>query len=191
MGNSYYNFYKRKDEPLNSGFYIFILYLSFIWVSLYTTESSLVQGFEWGYGKLFDYASENFFYEIVILLAMAGISLLSFEIVFWIYRQAISFKIYSFVMPLDRFKADSRLFFAMRNLIYGVFLNICFLFPYLHSFALLFNIVITLSMLFVFTRHIYKNYSEPIISHFVFKTFSVPLFLFEALVVISEVWGWF
>ncbi len=190
MGNSYYNIYKKKDEPLNGWFYIFILYLSFIWLCLYTTESSLVLNFSWSYGKLFDFASANFFYEVLMLFVQAAVYLIVFEIIFWMYRYTVSFKVYAFVIPYERFKADSRLYFALRNLIYGICLNLCFLYPYLYSFSPLFNLAITMIVFLFYVRHICKKYSEPIVSHFVFKTFAFPIFFYEAIIVLFYIWRW-
>lgn len=188
MGSQYFNMYKKQEQPLSSWIYKLILYFSFVWLMIYEAESSISSNFYFNDGKVFDLASGNFFLEVIVLFAQALLFWLVFEVVFWLYKGIISYKVYAFVIPLERFKADSRLYYALRNFIYGLILNLCFLFPYLYNYSLLFNMVITLGVFMVFVRHIYKNYSEPIVAHFVFKTFSFPIFCYEALSVIIFVW---
>lgn len=186
MAYNFFDIYGEK-KTVNSGLYLFLLYLSYVWLSIYPTSGVYATDLTLGFGKLFAPSSGNLFYEVVYLLIYAGINMLVFEIIFWFYRVYLTTKVYTFVLPADRLKADCRLFFAIRNVIYGIFLNLCFLYPYIYKFDYFLNVTITLIMLIVFSYKIQKEHSESIISHFVFKNFCYPVFYFEILYFILRV----
>ena len=154
-------------------------------------ESSLSDYLFMAYGKLFQITSPNFYYEVLMLVSMSIIYVLAFEIVFFLYRYIISFKIYSFIIPIDRLKADTRLTYAFRNFLFGIYMNLCFIYPYLYSYMMLASLFFTMVILIYYVRRIYKTYSEPLISHFVFKTFVYPVFFYEILSMIFSVGGIF
>lgn len=184
-------FRKRGEKPLNKWVYTFILFLSFIWCSCYTIENSFYSYMIESYGKLFSITSPNFFYEVMMLVSMSIIYVLGFELIFFLYRYVISFKIYSFVIPLDRLKADTKIAYSIRNFFFGIYMNLCFLYPYLHSYMMFVSLLITMIMVLIFAKNIYKTYSEPLIAHFVFKTFVYPVFFYEILSMIFSIGGMF
>ena len=60
--------------------------------------------------------------------------------------------------------------------------------PYLESFATLVNVLITLIILVIYAKNLNKTYSDPIIGHFVFKTFCYPMFVYEGLFILYSIW---
>ena len=192
MANKYFNGYKgiNKKYESNHGIYIFLLYLSFVWMSFFTATSSVVENITLGYGKLFSPASGNLFYEVFYVLLQAGVELLALEILFWIYRWFLSHKVYTFVVPEDKLKIDFRVHFIVRNIIFGVILNLCFLYPFLYSYIDFFNICTSIIVIIAFAYKIQKTYSEPIIAHFVFKNFSLPIIVYEVIIALSYFWGY-
>lgn len=179
---------QRVKTSSHGWVYKLLLYVSFVWVSLYPATGLLAQNFYFGYGNMLDFSSPNFLSVVVMILSNALIYWVSFEIIFYFYRWFLGFKIYSFIVPVEKLKAESRGYFIYRNIFYGIFLNLCFLFPFLHQFAPLVDLVITLIVLIVYAKHLNDVYAEPVIGHFVFKSFAYPVFIYEALMVISMVW---
>ena len=186
MAFNYFEIYGEK-KTLNSGLYLFLLYLSYVWVSIFPSTSYLATDVTLGFGKLFSPSSGFLFYEILYLLSYAGISMLFFEFFFLIYRASLQKSVYTYVVPADKLKADCRLYFAIRNVIYGIFLNLCFLYPFIYKFDYFFNVTITIIMLMVFAYKTQKEHSEPIISHFVFKNFCYPVFYLEIVFFILKI----
>ena len=188
MSETYY--FKPKKKELSNGVYIFLLFLSFVWISIYPAVNSFSYSFTLGFGNLLDMSNPNASYIAFMMLFVALMGLLVFELALFVYRFIINFKIYSFLVPVRRLKAESRMFFAYRNLIFGIFMNLCFFLPYLYSFMTLIDIVTSFSMLLLYVNRINKRYAEPIVRHFVFKCFSYPIFFYEALVLLFTVFGW-
>ncbi len=165
----------------------FLLFVSFLWVVLYPTLSMVSSDFYFNYGNIISSSSVNFSYTVAMILAEALVSWLVFELIFYVYRLVLSFKVYSFVVPVEKLKSDSRIFFVYRNIFYGLFLNLCFLFPYMYIYAGLINLAVTLGVAIIYASYLNKTYGEPVIGHFVFKCFCYPLFCYEALVLLSSV----
>ena len=186
MTNNYAFNNQAKSNPYK-WVYIIMLFISFIWISIYPASTAMAGNLYFAYGNLFDMASGNLSSFIVMILAEALVMWLGFEIIFYLYRWLLGFKIYSFIVPADKMKSESRLFFIYRNVFYGIIVNLCFLFPYLQVYLPFFDLVITLITLISFAAHLNKTYAEPIIGHFVFKCFCYPVFVYEALVVLSQV----
>ncbi len=187
------DYYTKQENEVSSYRWVYklLLYVSFVWVSVYPVATSLSSSyFYYGYGNLFDVSSEYFISNLFTVLIYALIEWIVFELVFYFYRYFLSFKIYTFVVPLSKFRIECRVFYTYRNLIYGIFVNLCFLYPFLSSYLLFFSIVSSILLLIFFAYYISKKYSEPIISHFVFKNFALPLFVFEGIIILFHLWGW-
>ena len=185
MTNNYLGTNQQKGQ--SKWLIMLMLYLSFIWISIYPSTNILTGGFYFGYGNLFDSSSGNLTSFVFMVLTEALASWITFEIVFYIYRWFLGFKIYSFIVPADKLKQESRVFFIYRNVFYGILVNLCFLYPFLCAFLPFFDLVITLIALIAYSYHLNKNYAEPIVGHFVFKCFCYPIFVYEALTVFSQI----
>ena len=168
--------------------YIFLLYLSFVWLTFFTSTNSIVANLTLGYGKLF-LNSGNLFYEIFYILTHAVLELGILELFFRIYRHILSYKVYTFVVPNDKIKIEFRLYFILRNIIFGIINNLCFLYPFLYNAYEFFNIFTTLLIIVLFAYNIQKKYSEPIIAHFVFKNFYKPVLIYEIIMGLYYFWG--
>lgn len=178
-----------RTNNVNSYWTMIMLYLSFVWVGIFPVISSLSSGFFLSYGNLFNLSSLIFSSGIINVLVSALVSWIGFELIFMVYRFILSFKIYSFILPIDKLKSELRTFFIFRNLILGIIFNICFIFPYLYALSRLFELIVTTIIFILFSLHINKTYSESIVGHFVFKSFVSPLILYEVAVVIINFLG--
>ncbi len=176
----------QPNQVQNAWVYKLLLYISFVWISIYPATSIMASNFYFGFGNLLD---EGLSSLVIAALTQGLLYWAGFEIIFFIYRWFLKFKIYSFIVPENKLKVESRMFFIYRNVFYGIFVNLCFLFPYLMAYAPLVDLVITLIALIAYASHLNKTYAEPIIGHFVFKCFCYPIFLYEALIVFELVLG--
>lgn len=177
----------ERKKSSNGWLVIVLLILSFVWTSLFTTASSLTNLLYWNFGDLLDFNSVNFGSVLTMVFAEAISYWIVFEIVFYLYRYILQFKIYSFIIPKERLKIESRTYFIYRNVFYGLFLNLCFLFPYLYIFAPIVSLIATFATLILYSVHLNKTYAEPIIGHFVFKNFCFPIFVYQAIVLFIDI----
>lgn len=173
--------YTRKPRQ-NNWIYSLFLVLSFVWLSIYPASISFIDEFTYGFGNVLTEANLPLLTASVFIEAIS--SWISFEILFWIYRWVLAFKIYSFIVPMDSLKAETRLYFIFRNVFLGIMYNLCFLFPYLFAYSVFFDVVITMVVLVCYARHLNANYAETIVGHFVFKNFCYPIFVYEAIEVL-------
>ena len=187
MTNNNTMIYGMPQKKQRTWIYKLLLFISFVWVSIYPSITGLSSDFFFNYGNILDASSANFSYALSMVLVEALLAWAMFEVVFYLYRLVLSFKVYSFVVPLEKLKIESRTFFIYRNIFYGLFLNLCFMFPYLFVYSEFMNLIITLAVTIFYACYLNKTYAEPIIGHFVFKNFCYPLFFYEALVVLSSV----
>ena len=187
MAGNYYSNLTLEQKNRNN-FYIFVLFLSFVWAGFYESSTSIVDSFLFGYNNLFDFGSTTFIYSFFFILMSAVVRLLGFEIIFWFYKLILSYRVYSFVVPADKFKIECRVYFSIRNIIYGIFANLCFLYPYIYNYLKFIDIISIIIVITIFSYHIQKTYSEPIISHFVFKNFCVPVLTYEVIMGLLYFW---
>ncbi len=176
--------YAKKPRQ-NSLIYTIFLVISFVWLSIYPASITLTESFNYGFGNILTKGNLAILIASVMIEAIA--SWIGFELLFWIYRWFLSFKIYSFIVPMDSLKAETRLYFIYRNLFLGVIYNLCFIMPYLFAYRIFFDLLLTLIVLIFYAKHLNSNYSETIVGHFVFKNFCYPIFFYEAIEVLSSV----
>ncbi len=172
-----------------SWFYKLILFLSFIWVNIFTVSGIIVSSFGEGFGNLLDMSNSNASYFVFMLAVYAFVYWIVFELLFYIYQEYLSYKIFSFIIPKASLKKESRLFYAYYNFVYGIFVNLCFVIPYLHLYLPLISIILLFLFVILYSLHINKKYAEPIIGHFVFKNFCYPLFAIEIIFLIFNFVG--
>lgn len=180
------NFMYARKPRQNSWIYIALLILSFVWLSIYPTTTAFVTSLNYGFGDIF--SKTNLYVVFGSIIFDAAISWISFEILFWIYRYVLSYKIYSFIVPMDSFKAETRIYFIFRNVILGIIYNLCFLCPYLYNYSTFFDMLVTLIVLIFYAKHLNSAYSETIVGHFVFKNFCYPIFIYEAINILFSIW---
>lgn len=188
MANSLEYYSAEKKKTLGGWFYGLILFLSFVSIDFYITVSSESTAIYFLGGNIFS-SFENIAYVLGLTLVEALIDWLILELVMWIYRTILSLKIYSFVVPSQKLKNETRLFFAIKNFLLAIIVNLCFAFPYLYKFIEAFDIFLLIIMLIIFAWHIQRKYSQPVICHFVFKCFCYPVFFYECLVLLIAYLG--
>lgn len=176
--------YAKKPRQ-NSLIYNIFLVISFAWLSIYPASTAFIDSFSYGFGDMLSQGNLSFAITSVIIEAIAA--WIGFEILFWIYRWFLSFKIYSFIVPMDSLKAETRLYFIYRNIFLGIVYNLCFVMPYLFAYSVFFDLLITMIVLIFYAKHLNSNYSETIVGHFVFKNFCYPIFVYEAIEVLSSI----
>ncbi len=189
MNNTLEFFVPKTVKKSYTGLYKLILFLSFVWTSFYLVANDYIDNFLYGVGNLFDASGRNFATIFISAIFMALIEWMIFELCLWVYRTFLAFKIYSFVVSPTEQKDEARLFFAIKNFLLGIVINLSFFFPYLYNIVEIFNFIFLMLMLLAFAYHIQKKYSQPIIAHFVFKCFIYPVFVYECLVLIIDVLG--
>lgn len=176
-----------KKQKTHSITMILLLILSFAWISLFSSFN--FSTFDFLYGNIFDPNSNISSIAMTNVLSYTFLNWISFELICYLYRFILSFKIYSFVVPHRMLANECRKYFIYRNIIYGIFTNMCFLYPYLYIFSGLVNLVVTMIIVIYFALYISKKYSETIIGHFVFKCFCYPVVIYEAIGIIFQIWG--
>ena len=183
------NFMGSASRRHGGWVYKLILYLSFVWISIFPVASTMTSSFFFNYGNLIGGANSALSSLIVYAMLEALMGWLGFEIVFWLYRTVLSFKIYFFVVPIESLKNTSRFFYAIKNVIYGALLFLCFWYPYLYLYMQLFNIILIFVFLILYAMYLQYKFSQPIISHFVFKNFCYPVFVYECIMLVVSVVG--
>lgn len=174
----------QLQSKSNKNYLIIIcLILSFVWISLYPVANALTGTFYFSYGNILDVSSSLFSNFIIYTIISAVVSWIGFELIFMLYRFLLAFKIYSFVLSPEKLKNELRLYFIYRNIIYGLFMNLCFIYPYLYSLVTFVDVIVTMTTFICFSTHIKSTYSEPLVGHFVFKCFINPVILYEIFVV--------
>lgn len=177
---------KKQNTSTNSLTTILLLIISFAWIGIYESFNFSSQGGFWG--NVVDFNTTVSALAITNLFTNTLFGWIGFEIICYFYRFLLTFRIYSFVVPQKQLVNYCRKYFIYRNIVYGTFTNICFLFPYLYIFRTFVNVVVTMVMMIYFALNLCKKYSEPIIRHFVFKCFCYPIVIYEAIAVILQIW---
>ena len=104
---------------------------------------------------------------------------LVFELVFFLYRFVIGFSIYSFMIPKQVLKDKFRLWYVIRNLALGFLYNLRFAFPYFGTYLCIFELVFNFAFIIGMFFDLKRNYVEPLVGQFVFKTLAVPVVAYE------------
>lgn len=162
-----------------------LLMLSFVWLNLYTDLADL-NSLTFTGGQNYVNLSSYLIFSVLI----AGIfDYLIFELLFFIYRLFIGFSIYSFMIPKNIMLDKFRFWYIVRNIFLGFLFNIRFFLPYVSTYLCVFELIFNFGFIILLYFDLSKNYVEPLIGQFVFKTLAVPVILYEVYVVIRLVVG--
>ncbi len=169
MQNTVNNIYIHGKKSILSSILPLLVFLSFIWLNLYTsvasvTEIALLQGDT---------------YLVFGIILKGVLDYFVFEILFYIYRFLIGFSIYSFMIPKNVMKDKFRLWYLIRNVILGFLFNLRFFFPYLTVYLCIFELSFNFLFIFGLYFHLEKSYVEPLVGQFVFKTLAFPVIIYE------------
>lgn len=150
-----------------------VLILSFMWlgfyqalcaVNLYPTE--LIMG---------DAVS-----SIITELVISGlVNWIIFEIAMWIYRFALGFSIYTFIVPSQAIKDNIKWCFILRNIVMGGLYFLCIYFPYISSYLIIIDLICMFLVFVLFALRNTKMYVETIVRPFAFKGLMIPFIVYE------------
>lgn len=174
---------RKQKEKMLSRLLPVLLLLSFIWLNFYTTmtDINLYEKFSSvnpGAGEL-----------IADVLFVGIVDYLVFELLFFIYRFCLGFSIYSFMIPKQVLKNKFRFWYIIRNLILGIVFNVRFFFPYFSTYTCIFELLMNMLLVICLYFDLSKEYVEPLVGQFVFKTLAVPVLIYEAFEMVVLVWG--
>lgn len=169
MQNTANNIYIHGKKSVLSSILPLLVFLSFIWLNLYTsvasvTEIALLQGDT---------------YLVFGIILKGVLDYFIFEILFYIYRFLIGFSIYSFMIPKNVMKDKFRLWYLIQNVILGFLYNLRFFFPYFTVYLCIFELCFNFLFIFGLYFHLEKSYVEPLVGQFVFKTLAFPVIIYE------------
>ena len=173
----------RKNKILIRILPVFLL-LSFIWLNFYTTMTSMnTVNNDFGlFGNLPSYL-------IFAVLFKGIIDFGIFEILFFVYRFLLGFSLYSFMIPKDVLKIKFRFWFLVRNIILGFVFNIRFIFPYFSIYTCIFEVLMNMLFVIMLYFDLNREYVEPLVGQFVFKTLAVPFVIYQAFKMVVLMWG--
>lgn len=162
----------------------FLLYLSFIWLNLYSALSDLHDVF---------YVYES--YENLTLYLLFSVSVLVlieyiiFELIFFVYRLFLGFSIYSFLIPKNVLLDKFRLFFIFRNIILGFIFNLRFFFPYINTYLCAIELIMNFIFIIALYFDLKKNYVDTLVAQHAFRMFVIPIIIYEVYKVITLMVG--
>ena len=169
------NFFSKVCLPL-------VLFLSFIWLNLYASLTELNDVF---FNN--EVYSSVTAYLIATTIFISLVEYLAFELYFFVYRLFIGFSIYSFMIPKNVLIDKFRIWYVVRNLILGVVFNLRFFFPYISTYLCVAELIMNFMFVFVLYADLKKDFIEPLVGQYVFKTLIMPVLLYEVYIVITQV----
>jgi len=176
--------YKNQRSAFSRIVLPILVLLSFVWLNLYSTLTGLNSvSLDIGvYGSLATYLGVSVFFAGLL-------DYIVFEILFFIYRLVLGFSIYSFMIPKNVLLDKFRIWYLVRNLLLGVIFNLRFLYPFFGTYICIFELILNMLLVIVLYFDLSKNYVEPLVGQFVFKTLAWPVFIYEIYIVIRLMAG--
>lgn len=175
---------QQQKEKLLSVLLPILLLISFIWLNLYTTMTNI------NASVIYSRPKNAFMLMLVFDVLLKGLfDYLVFELLFFLYRFFIGFSIYSFMIPKQVLKNKFRFWYIFRNLILGLIFNIRFFVPYFAIYSCVFEILMDMILLVCLYFDLNREYVEPLVGQFVFKTLAIPFMLYETMKVVLLMWG--
>jgi len=161
-----------------------LTFISFVWLNLYSTLTEInVVNLDY---ELFGSVDTYVFLSVLL----AGLfDYLIFELLFFIYRLFLGFSIYSFMIPKNVMIDKFRIWYILRNVVLGIIFNLRFFFPYISTYLCVFELILNFGFIICLYFALAKNYVEPLVAQFVFKTLVIPVILYEVYVVIKLMVG--
>ena len=171
-----------KQRSVLSRILPIILFVSFIWLNFYDTTTE-INNFALSFGSI---ESVPVVFGISIIL-YSFMDYIIFELFFFIYRFFMGFSIYSFMIPkyvlIDKF----RIWYIIRNVLLGILFNLRFFFPYIITYLSIIEMICNFALIICLYYDLQKQYIEPLVGQFVFKTLALPVVLYEVYQVIRLV----
>jgi len=161
-----------------------LLLVSFIWLNLYKNLTGLSDVF---------FVTETYeslsSYLVFSVLFLSLFDYLVFELLFFVYRLFIGFSIYSFMIPKNVLLDKFRFWYIIRNILLGIFFNLRFIYPFISTYLCVCELIINFVLVFVLYKDLSKDYIEPLVGQYVFRTLILPVILYELYVVITQMVG--
>lgn len=178
-------FEKRKQhEKVLAVLLPIVLLLSFIWLNFYTTMTDINSSVIFVRPK-----SPLALFLMGDVLLKGVFDYLVFELLFFVYRFCLGFSIYSFMIPKQVLKNKFRFWYIIRNLILGLIFNLRFFFPYFSTFSCIFEMMMNMLLVICLYFDLSREYVEPLVGQFVFKTLAVPVLVYESVKMVCLMWG--
>lgn len=174
---------RKKREKIWSTVLPIILLLSFIWLNFYTTMTDI------NTSEKFNSTNPSVAILFGDVLFKGVFDYVIFEALFFVYRFCLGFSIYSFMIPKQVLKNKFRFWYIFRNIVLGFIFNIRFFFPYFATYACIFEMLMNMVLVICLYFDLEKEYVEPLVGQFVFKTLAVPVILYEVVEMVFLVWG--
>ena len=156
-----------------------LLFISFVWLNFYDTTAELnILSVNFA-------GMDNLALNIGLSVFVSGlIDYVIFEFLFFIYRFCLGFSIYSFMIPKFVIMDKFRLWYVVRNILLGLIFNVRFFFPFIGTYLCAIELVCNFVLIICLYYSLQKEYVEPLVGQFVFKTLAVPVVLYEIYQVI-------
>ena len=167
----------KKEEVLKRILPILLLF-SFVWLNLYK-----------GFGEISSFSDpksglETWSYVILTLIFSGGISYLVFELLFFVYRFLLGFSIYTFMIPKQIFKNRFRFWMIIRNMLLGAVNNLCFFFPYISHYIVIFDMLLTMLLIVCVYFSLKRKYVNELVGHLLFRALVMWIAIYEAVSVL-------
>lgn len=174
---------KKKQSVLAIILPVFLL-LSFVWLNFYTTMTDINSAV-----RFLNPLTSLEAYMFGNVLIKGVFDYLIFELLFFVYRFCLGFSIYSFMIPKDVLKNKFRFWYIIRNIVLGFVFNIRFFFPYFAIYSCIFEMAMNMLLVVCLYFDLNKQYVEPLVGQFVFKTLAFPVVVYEVFEIIILWWG--
>lgn len=156
-----------------------LLFVSFVWLNFYDTLAS-INSLSVNFVGM-----DNLALNLVFSVLVAGlIDYVIFEFLFFLYRFCLGFSIYSFMIPKYVLMDKFRFWYLLRNLVLGLIFNLRFFFPFVETYLCIFELVCNFILIICLYFNLQKEYVEPLVGQFVFKTLAFPVVIYEVYQVI-------
>ena len=178
------NLRKQEKRSAFSKVLPFLVYLSFIWLNLYYLLA-MSNPFNF---NIFENTTRQS-YVFFTFIVEGSLAYLIFEFLFFLYKFALNFSIYSFVVPRQVLNDRFRLWFMIRNIILGLIFNLRFFFSFISLYLVVFETLVNVIIIVCLYFDIKRKHVDEIIAQYVFKALAIPFILYQAYTVIAMVVG--
>ena len=93
------------------------------------------------------------------------------------------------MIPKTVLTDNFRKLYIVRNLILGLIFNLRFVYPFINTYLCVIELIMNVLFLLGLFYSLKKQYIEPLVAQYVFKTLSLPIILYEAYILITLMLG--
>lgn len=152
-----------------------LLFLSFMWLNVYNVLSSYTADMM---------SNSNAGINMVLdLIIFAIIDYFLLWVLLWVYRSILQTKVYFFLTSTKTFLVKIKFWFVIRNLILGALYFLLFYFPYLQTYFVVIELVLSYLTILCTFLSLQKDIGV-LFKHMYFKLLMYPWFIFKILAII-------